>query len=158
MGDKVREAAQAVVDYWWSHGSADLDERLHALNRALLSPPQEQAPGWSDAVRDVLAERQRQIDLEGWTAEHDDAHDAGELSAAASAYSIAAADVMHPASQGDGDYESAPPLAWPWDGAWWKPGTDPRRMLLKAGALILAEIERLDRSAAPSQEQAKGRV
>ncbi|RWQ35792.1 MAG: hypothetical protein EOS20_17110, partial [Mesorhizobium sp.] len=28
----------------------------------------------SDAVRDVIAERRRQVDGEGWTPEHDDAH------------------------------------------------------------------------------------
>ncbi|WP_141231078.1 MULTISPECIES: hypothetical protein [Pseudomonas] len=33
---------------------------------------------------------------------------------------------------------------WPWS-AEWKQQSDPRRMLVKAGALILAEIERLDR-------------
>ncbi|MEB3421767.1 hypothetical protein VK682_24660 [Salipiger manganoxidans] len=35
---------------------------------------------------------------------------------------------------------------WPWDRKWWKP-TTPRRDLVKAGALIVAEIERLDRAA-----------
>ena len=38
----------------------------------------------------------------------------------------------------------APPPSWPWVRRWWKP-TDRRRDLVKAGALILAEIERLDR-------------
>lgn len=32
----------------------------------------------------------------------------------------------------------------PWDEKWWKP-KNPRRDLVKAGALILAEIERIDR-------------
>ena len=39
------------------------------------------------------------------------------------------------------------PGLWPWPSLWWKP-TNPRRDLVKAGALILAEIERLDRAAA----------
>ncbi|HHW2459226.1 TPA: AAA family ATPase [Pseudomonas aeruginosa] len=38
-------------------------------------------------------------------------------------------------------------LAWPWDEQWWKP-TSARRDLVKACALALAEIERLDRAAA----------
>lgn len=46
MGDKVREAAQAVVDCWFSSGLMGLDAALNALNDALASPPQEQAPGW----------------------------------------------------------------------------------------------------------------
>ncbi|GAG33310.1 unnamed protein product, partial [marine sediment metagenome] len=36
------------------------------------------------------------------------------------------------------------PEIWPWDPSWWKP-TDERRNLEKAGALIVAELERLDR-------------
>lgn len=99
------------------------------------------------AARDVIAERRRQWTVEGWTAEHDDEHDAGDLSAAAAAYAMAAADKLHPLSQGDGDYASGPPLSWPWERTWWKPA-DPRRMLVKAAALILAEIDRIDRSGA----------
>jgi len=37
------------------------------------------------------------------------------------------------------------PDVWPWGGFTWKP-TTPRRDLVKAAALILAEIERLDRA------------
>ena len=35
------------------------------------------------------------------------------------------------------------PFGWPWGQAWWKPSTDPIRNLVKAGALIAAEIDRL---------------
>ncbi|MDQ4340904.1 hypothetical protein RBT91_15955 [Pseudomonas aeruginosa] len=42
-------------------------------------------------------------------------------------------------------------LAWPWDEQWWKPSTA-RRDLVKACALALAEIERLDRAAADQGE------
>ncbi len=86
----------------------------------------------SNAATDVLAERQRQINAEGWTPEHDDAHTNRELAKAATCYA------------------SQYPLAasyWPWDLGWWKPA-DHRRNMVKAGALILAEIERLDRAAA----------
>jgi hypothetical protein len=96
------------------------------------------------AERDVLAERRRQIESEGWTPEHDDAHDSGEMAAAGASYALNAADQLHPFSQGDGG--NAQPESWPWDSQWWRP-TTPRRDLVKAGALILAEIERLDRSA-----------
>jgi hypothetical protein len=99
----------------------------------------------SRAVADVVAERMRQIQEKGWTPEHDDEHDPGELSAAGAAYALAAADALHPASQGDGDFASVPPTCWCWDLGWWKPGP-PRRMLEKAAALILAEIEKFDRA------------
>jgi hypothetical protein len=35
------------------------------------------------------------------------------------------------------------PANWPWEGEWWKPSTDPVRNLVKAGALIASEIDRL---------------
>lgn len=121
-------------------------EAWRAFDAARANTPQ----GLTAAARDVLAERQRQISAEGWTPEHDDEHDPGELSAAASSYAIAASDEIHPYSLGDGGYKTKSPEMWPWAESWWKPGADPRQMLVKAGALILAEIERLDR-AAPSQ-------
>jgi hypothetical protein len=97
------------------------------------------------AHADVLAERRRQVEAEGWTPGHDDEHDAGELASAASAYALFAADELHPQSQGDGDYGRSPPDMWPFHRSWWKPD-DERRALIKAGALILAEIERIDRA------------
>lgn len=106
------------------------------------------APQAAPAVRDVLAERRRQQEIEGWTSEHDDEHDGGEMAAAGASYALNAADQLHPFSQGDGGNEQ--PDFWPWDGNWWKP-TNPRRDLVKAGALILAEIERLDRTALTTQ-------
>jgi hypothetical protein len=38
------------------------------------------------------------------------------------------------------------PTYWPWDKEWWKPSDDPTRNLVKAGALIAAEIDRLQRA------------
>jgi hypothetical protein len=92
----------------------------------------------------IAAERQRQIIQEGWTPEHDEEHDAGQLAAAGAAYAMNAADQLHPYSQGDG--KNQPPLCWPWSGEWWKP-KDPLRDLVRAGALIAAEIDRLKRNA-----------
>ncbi|HFO1326590.1 TPA: hypothetical protein ACHIU5_000214 [Pseudomonas aeruginosa] len=125
----------------------------------LAAAPGKEVP---QAWLDVQAERRRQITAEGWTPEHDDEHDSGELAAAGAAYALHAADHLNPYSQGDGGDEA--PSCWPWhDGiagrgegpektepAWWKPST-PRRDLVKACALALAEIERLDR-AAPGKE------
>ena len=130
-------------------------ERLRVAKQdaaAATDPEPAQRPGdllaWgSQAVLDVAAERRRQIGAYDWTPEHDDEHDGGELAAAACSYALAAADKLHPLSQGDGNFspDNLPP-AWPWEPASFKPG-EPRRMLVKAGALILAEIERLDRAA-----------
>lgn len=95
----------------------------------------------TDAARDVLAERQRQISAEGWTPEHDDNNTAEQLALAAVCYALPQGDYTIP----------EPPEFWPWDVAWWKPG-DRRRELVKAGALILAEIERLDRAAIAARQ------
>lgn len=98
----------------------------------------------SQAASDVVAERRRQVSGEGWTPEHDDAHSNFELSAAAVSYALRA---PLPHDQGD----LGVPMQWPWSQEWWKP-TDPRRDLVKAGALILAEIERLDRGELKANE------
>ena len=87
------------------------------------------------AARDIVAERVRQVVKEGWLPEHDDQHAGGELAAAAACY-------CHP--EPCMDDTRGVPFSWPWVRRWWKP-TDRRRDLVKAGALILAEIERLDR-------------
>jgi hypothetical protein len=94
-------------------------------------------------IDEIAAERKRQIEQEGWTHQHDDEHDSGELAAAGAAYAINAADRLHPQSQGDGNNEQ--PMFWPWSPEWWKP-RNPRRDLIRAAALIVAEIERLDRT------------
>ena len=45
----------------------------------------------SQAEFDVMAERRRQIEAEGYSAEHDDAHASGELTLAAMSYCVPAA-------------------------------------------------------------------
>jgi hypothetical protein len=93
----------------------------------------------------IAAERRRQIEVEGWTAEHDAQHLNGELAMAAQAYIDTMRKAVAAASgRLDGElWKLAPPLAWPWDWEWWKPSDDPVRNLVKAGALIAAEIDRI---------------
>ena len=97
---------------------------------------------------DVMGERVRQMAVEGWTPEHDDCHDRAELAQAAACYAISGT----PADEAvfiHGRWKDPRDLFWPrgFGLEWWKP-TNRRRDLVKAGALILAEIERLDRAAA----------
>jgi hypothetical protein len=99
------------------------------------------------ALADVVTERRRQIEVEDWTPAHDDEHRNGELSAAAACYVLRATNNMSADPIGLSD----PPAWWPWDFKWWKP-KDVRSNLVRAGALILAEIERLDRMAAADGE------
>ncbi len=87
-------------------------------------------------------ERMRQVLGEGWTAKHDDQHKDGELALAAAAYAVHATKLGDPAPPG---YSYGVPPIWPWSDADWKPSDDPVRNLIKAGALIAAEIDRLER-------------
>ncbi|MBG4399177.1 hypothetical protein I4940_00005 [Pseudomonas aeruginosa] len=105
-----------------------------SLAELLAAAPGKEVP---QAWLDVQAERRRQITAEGWTPEHDDEHDNGEMALAAASYAAYA----HTEPSGD------LPFCWPWDKDWWKPSTA-RRDLVKACALALAEIERLDRATA----------
>ena len=98
------------------------------------------------AAADVLAERQRQVTAEGWSFKHDDQYKNTELAFAASCYAFHAAAASWDLEDDGIPYDShSVPKQWPWDPSWWKP-TDARRDLVKAGALILAEIERIDRA------------
>lgn len=98
----------------------------------------------SQASLDVIAERRRQVEVEGWESEHDDQHNGAELALAAGAYCQSAAKPTIYARKPGAAFSI--PMCWPtwWDKAWWKP-TNPRADLVKAGALIIAEIERIDR-------------
>jgi len=92
----------------------------------------------------IAAERLRQVEQEGWTPEHDDSHAGGDLAKAAAAYAMSASsDANHAAAQRLAENKLAPTM-WPWCSSWWKPASR-RRDLIKAGALIVAELERLDR-------------
>lgn len=103
------------------------DQAQHSVPRAWL---------------DVQAERRRQVEAEGWTPEHDDEHSHGQMARAAACYALAGSSAPN-----DGTAALLVSLAWPWDEQWWKPSTA-RRDLVKACALALAEIERLDRATA----------
>ena len=97
----------------------------------------EATQGLLSAVADVLAERRRGADYYGWTPAKNDAFRVGELAAAAACY-------CHP--EPCMDDTKGVPFSWPWHRKMWQP-TDRRSDLVKAAALILAEIERLDRAA-----------
>ncbi len=92
----------------------------------------------------IAYERNRQIKSEGWTEDHDDTHADGELARAAMCYTGRAA-LMSAVGFRGGPKNC--PDGWPWDREWWKPSEDPVRNLVKAGALIAAEIDRLQRAA-----------
>lgn len=111
-------------------------------------------------VQLIAAERQRQIEKEGYTREHDREHLEGELAYGAICYAYPDKRLMRKMHDGDGpgvptvDLENGPdgpgtylvlpPSIWPFDLSSWKPVPGDRvKELSKAGAMIAAEIDRL---------------
>lgn len=86
-----------------------------------------------NAKKLIDAERKRQIDVEGWTAAHDDKHGALVLENAAYCYRDA---------EGPG---TLMPNEWPWCSEGWKP-KDRKRNLECAGALYLAASAAAERA------------
>jgi len=84
----------------------------------------------------ITAERNRQINVEGWTAGHDSQHTEGELALAAIAY------IMADKNDAPENFDAAAYSYWPWSWKLWKPKSRIQN-LVRAGALIAAEIDRL---------------
>jgi len=93
----------------------------------------------------ITEERQRQISQEGWTPENDDKYEHGQLAAAAVTYTDTHL-IRHTYKEEKAGEMIADLMMdrWPWDEEWFKP-TSSIRDLTKAGALIAAEIDRLQR-------------
>ncbi|MFK8331782.1 hypothetical protein M2D63_017385 [Pseudomonas sp. BJa5] len=115
------------IDHMYTEGMSIYGECEEL--RALLAQPADQ----TNAARDVIAERRRQISAEDYKLERDDCYTFCELALAAAAYACSA-----------GGAQKVGRSLFRRDIEHWKP-TTPRRDLVKAGALIFAEIERLDR-------------
>lgn len=126
----------------------------------VLSRPHQRNEGGRDVrsktvIEEIAAERQRQIDKEGYHPVHDDEHDEGELAMAAACY--AAPERIYRLNEFAASMEFKDPFPWRGDK---RPHngnvvlhnkvvskTRRRRLLVIAAALIVAEIERLDRKA-----------
>lgn len=85
-------------------------------------------------IEEINAERRRQIEVEGYWREHDDDHTDNELARAAACYAAGERLIVNGRD------------LWPWGDEAWKP-KDRRRNLIRAAALLVAEIQRLDRLA-----------
>ena len=163
--DAVERVAKAIHDArygvsWpdrvprtpWEAEDRSGREYCHRLALAALAALSELTAqrGEGNALRDIAAERCRQVEQEGWTPEHDDEHSDYSLAQAAATYAIGAT-VGGPERSVMDEFGRSGTVSrvhslWPWDDAWFKPKSR-RRDLVKAGALIVAEIERLDRAA-----------
>lgn len=94
-------------------------------------------------TREILRARLRQIQKHGFGPEHDDRYKAGELPLAAATYVMVA---VRP--QMRVHYRNT---LWPWPDHWLRHESE-RDSLIKAAAIIIAEIERIDRKAAQASD------
>lgn len=133
MGDQL--SFQCLNHYWRPQFGGTEHEYIKGI--PLYAAPTLQAKQ-SNAANDVLAERHRQIEAEDMTTASDDSYHAAELPRAAAAYIL------------NGANDEAPSI-WPWARSWWKP-RDARANYVRAAALLLAEIERIDRQQTGSPE------
>lgn len=174
MTDETKKLIEAVaalraeVEYWDAdhHPETGLTVRLdhgRTLLAALEAQSLAEVPPF--ALHDIAVERQRQVEEENWSVEHDDAHGDGSLALAAACYAMFASvsDAAREATNLPASMATTgKPVTgwaawleiWPWERKWWRP-KDRRRDLIRAGALIVAEIERLDR-AKPHQAHSLG--
>lgn len=122
-----------------------LKTELYEKAKAALSAANEKP--LTPVILEIANERRRQISVEGWAPEHDDQHSSGELAGAAGCYAKHVNARQWCFKNNPDDYQCEPePSGWPWEPEWWKP-KNPRSDLIRAAALIVAELERLDRAA-----------
>jgi hypothetical protein len=161
---RARQACRLKPD--WTHSHRLRAELATALHEAWTRVPAPVAEPVADALRLIGGERCRQVDAEGWTLDHDDQHTDGSLAIAAAHYALSSQwwrssdfRVLAPAGS---DEQREKILArgplnfgggndcynWPWDLDWWKPKGQVED-LVRAGALIVAEIERIARASTP---------
>lgn len=109
-------------------------DEVRSMVEAEVQKERNAKPTFESGVELIAKERDRQVSAEGFKASHDDGHDEGELIHAANCY------LEFPLN-----IKSKVPRDWPWEKSWWKPSDDYVRNLTKAGALIAAEIDRVQR-------------
>lgn len=121
------------------------DEKLRDASEGLLPAISDYLHGKGQsayALSLIACERDRQIVVEGWTPDHDYHHWRGELALAAAVYAIP--QDCRSIFAGYAGRSNVQRELWPFEWHWFKPTPEDRiRELVKAGALIVAEIERL---------------
>jgi hypothetical protein len=148
--DALDAALQAFIDHCdpEGRGGTDAHPACHFVDQVIADLDQ----AYVHVAMNLAGERHRQIAEEGFDAAHDDAHSEGQLARAAASYALVsiveegAVDIGYVSSH----LQKVLEWLWPWSVDWWKP-KDRRCDLVRAGALIVAEIERLDRAAAAGE-------
>ena len=126
---------------------------VSGFNHALYEDDLENFIGYLESyqtkgVVEISKERKRQVEKEGWDSEHDDTHTDMSLSLAGASYILDVAynhaDIHQSWRK---KYKEYSVDIFPFDEKWFKATPDnPIRQLVKSGALICAEIDRIYRS------------
>lgn len=103
--------------------------------------------GAGRGVTAIAQERRRQIEGERFDPTADQQYHQGELAQAAACYVRLEAMRSVAATVPGTAVDDRVPPEWPWARCWWKP-KDRRSNLVRAGALIAAELDRMDREGA----------
>lgn len=103
--------------------------------------------GAGRGVTAIAQERRRQIEGERFDPTADQQYHQGELARAAACYVRLEAMRSVAATVPGTAVDDRVPPEWPWARCWWKP-KDRRSNLVRAGALIAAELDRMDREGA----------
>ena len=134
---------------WAAMPRAALKSLLQSVNSP-VSPDSSVPEGrdsMSHAIKDVIAERERQRKEKGYTENRDDKYLPGVLNLAGAAYAVSVSFLP--------DAKRRAQRLWPWPdvGKYMNPSQkEPRTARIKSAALIIAEVERIDRAAAPQHK------
>lgn len=139
---KIEENPIDTNALWWKLAMIAQDMGLTDEDRCAAQEASDLLKTLTPAAMSILKERRRQIAVEGRTPEQDDNYAKCELELAASCYSHPSP-FVHPQNPNI-------PMDWPWPAEWWKP-TGHRADLVKAGALIQAAVEVIDRADAKTK-------
>lgn len=140
------QIAVAIEGWVKDHGLTLDSETTGELQDAIVSALHAPGLGAESGVGFIAAERLRQIREKGYTPEHDDEHDLGELGLAAALYALPYdAQVGNEKLLKQDDFINLHIALETGCGFYVDPEPDPITRLAKAGALCAAEIDRLNR-------------
>lgn len=148
MTAQEREDFEKVISLAAGFREADAANRSLGERNDALELENARLRSQQPVLAEIAEERRGQIQREGRLPADDDAYGKGELALAAGCYALSA-------SGAHGGMPCLVRFIWPWAMSWWKP-KGARRDLVRAAALIVAEIERLDRAEQRSEDLAHG--
>ncbi len=145
--EEARDDLRFLIEEGAAHRLLNVDmEAVDRMFERLIAAARSGHDGLRGGVARIAAERQRQVEAEGYSAEHDAEHTDYDLGNAAACYAMNEWGRSFCPTRDARAYDwTVLGMLWPWDDEDWKPVPGNRiHELEKAGALIAAEIDRLE--------------